>query len=57
MNKRTIIQTLLNKEIPDRVGFNEHFWPYICENAWQAQGIVPGTDFVRRFNLDIRSIS
>lgn len=57
MTKREIIKTLLAGQLPERVGLNEHFWPYICENAWQAQGVPPGTDFIRRFNLDLRSIS
>ena len=57
MTKREIIKTLLAGQLPERVGLNEHFWPYICENAWQAQGVAPGTDFVQRFNLDLRSIS
>jgi hypothetical protein len=57
MTKREIIKTLLAKQLPERVGLNESFWPFIVENAWQKQGIAPGTDFVRRFNLDLRSIS
>ena len=57
MIKRDIIKTLLAKQLPERVGLNESFWPFIVENAWQKQGIAPGTDFVRRFNLDLRSIS
>lgn len=57
MTKREIIKTLLAKQLPERVGLNESFWPFIVENAWQKQGIAPGTDFVRRFNLDLRSTS
>jgi uroporphyrinogen decarboxylase len=57
MTKREIIKTLLAKEIPERVGLNESFWPFICENAWQEQGVQPDTDFVRRFNLDLRGVS
>jgi uroporphyrinogen decarboxylase len=57
MTKRDIIKTLLAKQLPERVGLNEHFWPYICENAWQEQGVPPGTDFIQRFNLDLRNIS
>ncbi len=57
MTKREIIKTLLAKQLPERVGLNEHFWPYICENAWQRQGIAPGTDFVQRFNLDLRNVA
>ncbi len=56
MTKREIIKTLLNKQLPDRVGLNESFWPFIVENAWRAQGIAPDTDFVRRFNLDLRGL-
>lgn len=57
MTKREIIKTLLAKQLPERVGLNEAFWPFIAENAWQKQGIAPGTDFIRRFNLDLRSIA
>lgn len=56
MNPREIIKTLLAKEIPDRVGLNEHFWPYIMENGWAAQGMQKDVDFVDHFNLDIRKI-
>lgn len=57
MTKREVIKTLLAKEIPDRVGLDEHFWPFIIDNAWAAQGVAPGTDFVTRFDLDIRNVS
>ncbi|MBT3193140.1 MAG: hypothetical protein HN341_11350 [Verrucomicrobia bacterium] len=57
MTSREIIKALLAKEIPERVGLNESFWPHIIENAWGEQGIEPGTDFGERFNLDLRSIS
>ena len=57
MTKRDIIKALLNKEIPERVGLNESFWPHIIENAWNDQGIAAGTNFVDRFNLDIRGMT
>jgi hypothetical protein len=58
MKKREIIKTLLRKEIPDRVGLNEHFWPFIRENAWEDQGFTGSDgDFVSHFNLDLRSVS
>jgi len=57
MTKREIIKALLAKEIPERAGINEAFWPHIIANAWGDQGIEPGTDFPKRFNLDLRSIS
>lgn len=52
--KRDIIKALLAKEIPERVGLFEQFWPFICENSWAEQGIAAGTDFVTQFNLDMR---
>lgn len=54
MNKREIIKTLLAKQIPERIGLNESFWPHIIENSWKNHGIKENTDFVTRFNLDIR---
>lgn len=57
MKKREIIKSLLAGEIPERVGIFEQFWPFICENAWAEQGVPVGTDFVTRFNLDMRHVS
>ncbi len=55
--KREIIRTLLARQIPERAGLNESFWPHIIDNAWAADGIAPDTDFVSRFDLDLRSVS
>jgi len=57
MTKRDVIKTLLAKQLPDRVGLNEHFWPHIIPNAWREQGMPEKTAFEQRFNLDIRSIA
>ena len=57
MNSREVIKTLLNKQLPERIGLNEHFWPFIVDNAWGNQGISSDEDMVSRFNLDIRSFS
>jgi hypothetical protein len=57
MTQREIIKALLAKEIPERVGLNEHFWPHIIDNAWGEQGIPDDVDYVERFNLDIRSVA
>ncbi len=51
MTSREIMKALLAKEIPERAGLNEHFWPHIIENAWGEQGITEG-NWVQRFNLD-----
>ncbi|MFP4052412.1 MAG: uroporphyrinogen decarboxylase family protein [Phycisphaerae bacterium] len=56
MTPREIIKTLLNKEIPERVGLNESFWPFICDNGWAEQGVPKGTDFAERFDLDIANV-
>lgn len=56
MTKREIITELLNGRIPERVGLNESFWPHIVENAWGEQGFEKGTDFINRFDLDLRGI-
>jgi hypothetical protein len=57
MTKRDIIKTLLAKELPERVGLHEHFWPHIIDNAWHDQGIPPKTNFEERFNLDLKNMS
>lgn len=56
MTSRETIKTLLAKEIPERVGLNEHFWPHIVDNAWGEQGIENNTDFDEHFNLDVKSL-
>ncbi len=33
MTKREIIKTLLARQLPERVGLDEHFWPHIIPNA------------------------
>ena len=55
MTSREIIKALLAKEIPERVGLNESFWPHIVENAWGEQGVEPETDFGKRFKLDLNA--
>lgn len=56
MTSREIIQTLLAKDIPERAGVHEHFWPFIVENGWGEQGVEKGTDFAERFDLDIANV-
>lgn len=51
--KRDIIDALLRRqELPERMGIHEHFWPHICENAWDEQG-YDGGDFTDEFDLDL----
>lgn len=55
-DSRQVIAALLRREIPVRMGLNESFWPFICENAWAAQGVPAKTDFVQRFDLDLACV-
>ena len=57
MTHRDVIKALLNKELPDRVGLHEHFWPYMIENAWGEQGFEKGVNFTEHFDLDIQGVS
>jgi len=54
-SKREIIRALLRKEVPSRMGLFEHFWPFIRENAWTAQGMPTNVDFEEYFDLDLES--
>ena len=56
MTGRETIKTLLDKDLPDRIGLNEQFWPFLLENAWEEQGVSLETDMVEYFDLDIRNI-
>jgi uroporphyrinogen decarboxylase len=56
MSKRDVIRSLLAKEIPNRIGLHEHFWPHILENAWTGQGVPADVDWVQRYDLDMRSL-
>lgn len=55
-SRRAIISELLAKRCPERMGLHEHFWPYIGENAWYAQGYPKGTDSEHFFDLDIHPL-
>lgn len=56
MSKREVISALLDKQIPDRMGLHEHFWPFIRENSWNEQGLDPDADFSTEFNLDLKGV-
>jgi len=53
MTSRERVKTLLAKEIPDRIGTYEHFWPETLSRYWPEEGYskdTPPTDF---FDYDI----
>lgn len=56
MTSREIISELLARRIPDRMGINEHFWPYLETGAW-ADDLLPGKPIEEQFNLDVRQVS
>ena len=45
MTKREIIKVLQDKEIPDRVGLNEHFWPFIPETGRGDRGVTTNCSY------------
>jgi uroporphyrinogen decarboxylase len=47
------VKTLLNKEIPDRMGLFEHFWPETLRDYWPKQGYPEGEKPEIYFNYDI----
>jgi len=55
--RREIIKALMAKEIPDRMGLFESFWPHLFRGQWQAEGFPQDGDVVEKFNLDIRQIT
>ncbi|MFH1740399.1 MAG: hypothetical protein ABIH23_15430 [bacterium] len=50
---RQRIQKLLAKEIPDRMGLLEHFWPETVDQYWPEQGYPKGIETVEYFDFDI----
>lgn len=54
---RDVITALLShRELPERMGLAESFWPHILDNAWGEQGMASDTDLVRHFDLDIACV-
>lgn len=54
MTPRQRMQAILNKEVPDRMGLFEHFWPETLEKNWVVQGYPQGVDPIDHFNYDLR---
>lgn len=52
MNSRERIQTLLNHQIPDRMGLFEHYWGETFP-AWNQQGYPQGAIPEKHFDYDI----
>lgn len=50
--RRELMKALICHELPSRVGLNEHFWPFLQEKGWAAQGYPAGVSYSKFFNLD-----
>ena len=55
--RRDIIKALLAKEIPERMGLHEKFWPFLFRNRWHDEGFPQGADATENFNLDLRQMT
>lgn len=54
MTSRDRVVCLLDKKIPDRMGFYEHFWPETLDRYWAEQGYPNDADPVDFFDYDVR---
>jgi len=55
MTSRERVQTLLNKEIPDRMGLYEHYWGETIP-TWNKQGLPEGVYPDTVFGYDIANV-
>ncbi len=46
------MKDLICHKLTNRVGLNEHFWPFLQEKRWTAQGYPAGTNYADYFDLD-----
>jgi len=53
MNSRERVKLLLNREIPDRMGLYESFWPETIKDYWIKQGYPEGENSSHYFDYDI----
>ncbi|MHB1458994.1 MAG: hypothetical protein ACYC0V_18950, partial [Armatimonadota bacterium] len=53
MNSREVIKTLLDKQIPDRMGLYEHYWPETLRDYWPEQGYPKDQSPETYFGYDI----
>jgi uroporphyrinogen decarboxylase len=55
MISRDVMMALLNKEIPERMGVYEHWWPETLNQYWISQGYPARANPEEFFNYDITS--
>ena len=55
MTSRERMKALFARELPDRMGLFEHFWPETLRDYWPEQGYPKDTGPQEFFDFDIRS--
>jgi len=53
MTSREVVKALLNKQLPERMGVFEHFWPETLSEVWPKQGYPAGVPPEERFSYDM----
>lgn len=53
MNSAERVKILLEKQIPDRMGLYEHFWPETLKEYWPEQGYPVNAESARYFGFDL----
>jgi uroporphyrinogen decarboxylase len=53
MIARDVIKTILNKQIPERMGHYEEFWTETVHGSWLEQGYPADAGELQYFNLDL----
>ncbi|MCX7800968.1 MAG: hypothetical protein N2109_11575 [Fimbriimonadales bacterium] len=56
MQPREVVRAIFDKQIPERMGLNESFWPETLSEAWPKEGFPKGADPVEEFRYDVRSV-
>jgi uroporphyrinogen decarboxylase len=54
LTSRERVQMLLRRELPDRMGLFDHFWPETIRDYWLAQGFPADTSPEDYFGYDLR---
>ena len=53
MTSRQRVKVLLNREIPDRMGLCEHFWPETPQDRWPRHRYPSDKQSVDIFDVDL----
>lgn len=56
MTPREIVRAIFDKQIPERMGLNESFWPETLSEYWPKQGYPEGADPAEVFSYDVRGV-